>query len=82
MWNVSWHEADETVVARNAICIFEHDLGFPVSRHRTGGGPSEYGFANFGAVKGAQLTVRTIATIGNVGLLTRRGHAATALLSC
>ncbi|GAB7358237.1 hypothetical protein MBLNU230_g0388t1 [Neophaeotheca triangularis] len=65
MWNVSWHEADETVVARNAICIFEHDLGFPVSRHRTGGGPSEYGFANFGAVKGAQLTVRTIATIGN-----------------
>lgn len=62
---MTYHEANETLTNTNAICIFEQDMGFPVSRHRTGGGDSNYGFENLGVVKGAALTVRTIATVGN-----------------
>ncbi|KAF2497656.1 primary-amine oxidase [Lophium mytilinum] len=65
LWNVTYHEANTTVVNPEAICIFEADSGFPLSRHRTGGGDSEYGFQNLGTVKGAQLTVRAVATVGN-----------------
>ncbi|KAF1813785.1 primary-amine oxidase [Eremomyces bilateralis CBS 781.70] len=64
-WNVSYHEANTTVTNTDSICIFEHDMNFPLARHRTGGGSSDYGFANLGVVKGAALTVRAIATIGN-----------------
>ena len=39
-------------------------MGFPLSRHRSAAG-NPYGFSNLGVVKGAGLTVRAIATIGN-----------------
>lgn len=47
-----------------AICIFEADLNTPLSRHRASSS-NAYGFGSLGTVKGAALTVRSIATIGN-----------------
>jgi primary-amine oxidase len=41
-------------------------MNFPLSRHRTGAS-NDYGFSNLGTVKGAQLVVRAIATVGNYG---------------
>lgn len=64
-WNLSYHQGNETITNQDAICIFEADLNFPVSRHRTSGGSSKYGFQNLGVVKGSALTVRAIATVGN-----------------
>lgn len=64
--NVSYHEGNSTTVNPNAICIFEQDSGFPLSRHFYGGGNSSYAFSNLGVTKGAALIVRAIATIGNV----------------
>jgi primary-amine oxidase len=64
MLNVTYHEGNQTIVNQDAVCIFEHDLNFPLSRHRTGGG-NEWGFNDLAVVKGAALTVRAIATIGN-----------------
>lgn len=64
--NVSYHEGNSTTVNPNAICIFEQDSGFPLSRHFYGGGNSSYAFSNLGVTKGAALVVRAIATIGNV----------------
>ena len=39
-------------------------MNFPLSRHRVAAS-NEYGFSDFGTVKGASLIVRAIATIGN-----------------
>lgn len=39
-------------------------MSFPLSRHRYGSS-NKYGFSKLGTVKGAQLVVRAIATIGN-----------------
>ena len=39
-------------------------MNFPLSRHRTSAS-NDYGFSNFGTVKGASLTVRAVATVGN-----------------
>jgi len=39
-------------------------MNFPLSRHRYGSS-NEYGFSRLGTVKGAQLVVRAIATVGN-----------------
>lgn len=64
-WNVSFHEANKTITNPDAICIFESDIGFPISRHRTYDPDNGYDFENLGTVKGAALTVRAIATIGN-----------------
>lgn len=66
--NVSYHEGNSTTVNPNAICIFEQDSGFPLSRHFYGGGNSSYAFSNLGVTKGAALIVRAIATIGNVSI--------------
>ncbi|KAF2268147.1 amine oxidase catalytic domain-containing protein [Lojkania enalia] len=63
-WNVSYGSYNKTTVNEDAICIFEADMNFPLSRHRAGGS-MPYGFSNLGTVKGAQLTVRSIATVGN-----------------
>jgi primary-amine oxidase len=65
-WNVSYHTENKTTANQNAICIFEQDMGFPLSRHRAAGGNSSYPFINLGVVKGAALTIRAIATIGYV----------------
>jgi primary-amine oxidase len=65
MWNVSYHEANTTKIQQNAICIFEADSNYPLSRHRYGGGNSSYPFTRLGVVKGSALTVRAVATVGN-----------------
>jgi primary-amine oxidase len=65
MMNVSYHEFNTTTVQQNAICLFEADNNYPLSRHRYGGGNSTYPFTQLGTVKGSALTVRAIATIGN-----------------
>ena len=63
-WNVSYYSNNQTVTNQDAICIFETDMNFPLSRHRAAKG-NDYGFVNLGTVKGAALIVRAIATIGN-----------------
>ncbi|KAI1868215.1 hypothetical protein JX265_007038 [Neoarthrinium moseri] len=67
-WNVTYHDTNTTVVSPNAICIFESDAGFPLSRHRAPGG-NAYGLTNIGVVKASMLTLRSIATVGNYDYL-------------
>ncbi|KAI1416282.1 copper amine oxidase [Hypoxylon sp. FL1857] len=68
-WNVTVHNGNTTTVNPNAICIFESDAGFPLSRHRATEATNEYGFANLGVVKASILTLRSIATVGNYDYL-------------
>ncbi|KAI0842626.1 copper amine oxidase [Hypoxylon sp. FL0890] len=68
-WNVTVHNGNTTTVNPNSICIFESDAGFPLSRHRAGYAPNEYGFSNLGVVKASILTLRSIATVGNYDYL-------------
>ncbi|UQC89979.1 copper amine oxidase [Colletotrichum lupini] len=63
-WNVTHHEGNSSVVSTDAICIFEADAGYPVSRHRYGSS-NEYGFNYLGTVKASALTMRSVATVGN-----------------
>ncbi|KIJ20486.1 hypothetical protein PAXINDRAFT_7722 [Paxillus involutus ATCC 200175] len=52
------------IVSRDrAICIFEHDSERPLTRHLG------YDKDEFGAVKGYQLVIRSIATLGNYDYL-------------
>ncbi|KAI0008106.1 amine oxidase catalytic domain-containing protein [Xylariaceae sp. FL0662B] len=68
-WNVTVHNGNKTALNPNSICIFESDAGFPLSRHRAGDSSNAFGFSNLGVVKGSQLTVRSIATVGNYDYL-------------
>lgn len=68
-WNVTVPNGNSTTTNVNSICIFESDAGFPLSRHRAGGGSNEYGFSNLGVVKASLLTLRSIATVGNYDYL-------------
>ncbi|KAI0129657.1 copper amine oxidase [Xylariales sp. AK1849] len=68
-WNVSTHDGNSTIVSPDAICIFESDPGFPLSRHRAVGGTTLFGFENLGVVKASVLTLRSIATVGNYDYL-------------
>ncbi|KAF1929363.1 amine oxidase catalytic domain-containing protein [Didymella exigua CBS 183.55] len=61
---LAYHDGNGNTINTNAICIFEADMNFPSSRHRYGAG-IDYGFKKPGTVKGAQLIVRMIATVGN-----------------
>ncbi|EGE81971.1 lysyl oxidase, variant 2 [Blastomyces dermatitidis ER-3] len=63
--NLTYHAGNRTVINPDSICIFETDLGFPLSRHRDGGGESGWGFAKLGVVKGSALIIRAVATVGN-----------------
>ncbi|KAJ6619998.1 amine oxidase catalytic domain-containing protein [Mycena sp. CBHHK59/15] len=53
------HIVGGTTLRENAICVFERDSGKPLSRH-TG-----YMKGEMGAIKGYELIVRTISTVGN-----------------
>ena len=66
-WDLSFFDKNTTVTHRDAICIFEHDSGHPLSRHRAGdlAHDNAWGFENLGVVKGSALSVRFIATVGN-----------------
>ncbi|KAI1462708.1 copper amine oxidase [Annulohypoxylon moriforme] len=70
-WNVTIHNGNSTTTNPNAICIFESDAGFPLSRHRGGDFDTSnpYGFTNLGVVKGSLLTLRSISTVGNYDYL-------------
>ena len=52
------HSATGSITRSRAICVFEHDTGRPITRH-TG-----YMKGEFGAVKGFNLIVRSISTVG------------------
>ncbi|KAF2461214.1 copper amine oxidase [Lineolata rhizophorae] len=64
-WDVSYYEENLKVSNPDAVCIFETDMTHPLSRHRAGGGSTDYDFQNMGVVKGSFLGVRAIATVGN-----------------
>ncbi|KFA67618.1 hypothetical protein S40285_04960 [Stachybotrys chlorohalonatus IBT 40285] len=64
LWNLTYHEGNTSVTNADSFAIFESDSGYPMSRHRFGGG-GDYGFSYLGTVKGTALTTRSIATIGN-----------------
>jgi len=51
------------IIRERAICIFEHDSGRPLTRH--------IGFEEdeFGAVKGYELVIRSISTVGKCAIL-------------
>ncbi|KAF1974219.1 amine oxidase catalytic domain-containing protein [Bimuria novae-zelandiae CBS 107.79] len=49
-WNVSYYSNNNTVTNEDAICIFETDMNFPLSRHRAAVS-NVYGFVNLGTVK-------------------------------
>ncbi|KAJ7111935.1 amine oxidase catalytic domain-containing protein [Mycena epipterygia] len=57
------HTASGTMLRHDAICVFERDSGKPLSRH-TG-----YMKGEMGAIKGYELVVRTISTVGNYDYL-------------
>ncbi|KAH9832077.1 amine oxidase catalytic domain-containing protein [Rhodofomes roseus] len=52
-----------SITRERAICIFEHDSGRPITRHMG------YAEGEFGAVRGYNLVVRSIATVGNYDYL-------------
>ncbi|KAJ7759342.1 amine oxidase catalytic domain-containing protein [Mycena maculata] len=57
------HTEPGTMLRQDAICVFERDSGKPLSRH-TG-----YMKGEMGAIKGYELVVRTISTVGNYDYL-------------
>ncbi|KAF6751013.1 amine oxidase catalytic domain-containing protein [Ephemerocybe angulata] len=57
--STTFHAVLGTITRKRAICVFEQDVGRPLTRH-FGGWQGETG-----AVKGYVLTIRTIATVGN-----------------
>ncbi|WVQ80316.1 hypothetical protein IAT38_002421 [Cryptococcus sp. DSM 104549] len=57
------HTAQGSSTRLNAICVFERDSGKPLSRH-TGWLKNE-----MGAVKGYELVVRSVSTVGNYDYL-------------
>ena len=64
-WDLAYHDENKTIVNKDALCIFETDIGYPLAHHRHWGGSSDWEFRDFGVVKGSALIVRAIATIGN-----------------
>ncbi|KAH9914348.1 amine oxidase catalytic domain-containing protein [Fomitopsis serialis] len=52
-----------SITRERAICIFEHDSARPITRHMG------YSEAEFGAVRGYNLVVRSISTVGNYDYL-------------
>ncbi|PGH13252.1 hypothetical protein AJ79_03811 [Helicocarpus griseus UAMH5409] len=63
--NLTYHDANHTVVNQNALCIFETDPGVPLSRHRSSDRGSRWGFDDLGVIKGNALVTRTVVTVGN-----------------
>ncbi|CAG9988308.1 unnamed protein product [Clonostachys byssicola] len=68
-WNMSFYDRNQTITHPNSLCLFEHDSGHPLSRHRAetfaAENENEWGFDNLGVVKSSALSVRFIATVGN-----------------
>jgi primary-amine oxidase len=66
--NATVHESGSST-RRNAICIFESDKHIPLSRH------TERGKNVMGAVRGHELVVRTISTVGNYDYIVSLHHS-------
>ena len=62
--NATVHELQSSV-RKNAICVFERESGRPLSRH-TGAQKDE-----MGAVKGYELVVRSVSSVGNYDYIVR-----------
>ncbi|KAH6723513.1 copper amine oxidase [Leptodontidium sp. MPI-SDFR-AT-0119] len=60
-WNSTIHGAESTNTNINSICIFETDIGHPITRH------SAETYKQ--ATKGSALVVRVVATVGNYDYL-------------
>ena len=56
------HESGSSI-RKNAVCVFEREMGRPLSRHKG------YKKDEMGVVKGYELVVRTISTVGNYDYL-------------
>jgi primary-amine oxidase len=56
----TWLEGNATKTVDNAICLFEFDTGYPIRRHSFA-----LSTPNTSVAKNIQLTMRTIATVGN-----------------
>ena len=72
-WNSTVHGAESSNTNINTICIFETDIGHPITRHSAG----EYKQAT----KGSALVVRVVATVGNVSFLVPSPSLLTVTLS-
>lgn len=60
-WNSTYQNAETTRTNINSICIFETDIGHPITRHS--------GDTYKQSTKGSSLVVRVIATVGNYDYL-------------
>ncbi|ODH24177.1 hypothetical protein ACO22_05340 [Paracoccidioides brasiliensis] len=63
--NLTYHEGNHTVTSMDSLCIFETDLGFPLSRHRSDDEESNWASKNLGVIKGNALITRVVATVDN-----------------
>ena len=63
--NATVHNFGSTT-RRNAICVFERESGRPLSRH------TERGKNVMGAIKGYELVVRSVSTVGNYDYIVSR----------
>ncbi|EER45794.1 eukaryotic translation initiation factor 5 [Histoplasma capsulatum H143] len=63
--NLTYHEGNHTIISPDSICIFETDIGFPVSRHLSRVEESRWGYTSLGVVKGNALVIRAVATVDN-----------------
>jgi primary-amine oxidase len=57
------YSMDGLTTRQRAICVFEHDTGRPLTRHLG------YEENEFGAVKGYELVIRSISTVGKCVIL-------------
>jgi len=58
---VTFSNGEKSATNNNSICIFETDIGVPISRH------TDYNYMQ--STKGSKLVVRQIATVGNYDYL-------------
>ncbi|KAG5297856.1 lysyl oxidase [Histoplasma ohiense] len=63
--NLTYHEGNHTIISPDSICIFETDIGFPISRHLSRVEESRWGYTSLGVVKGNALVIRAVATVDN-----------------
>ncbi|KAG4431873.1 hypothetical protein IFR05_012650 [Cadophora sp. M221] len=61
-WNSTVNGAESSSTNTNSICIFEKDIGYPITRHTASGVYQQ-------ATKGSALVVRVISTVGNYDYL-------------
>ncbi|KXJ88365.1 copper amine oxidase [Microdochium bolleyi] len=66
-WSAEYNSGLEKKRTNNSICIFETDIGTPITRHTEPSGPRRPGYLQ--STKGSKLIIRQIATVGNYDYL-------------